>query len=88
MELACENLIRELVYWVMSEHTFVPIFGELVRFVYGSCTVEGDKLRHVMAQFAACIIEDVCLLEGWHKLMTEVPSFAVDMVCKLADRCA
>ncbi|KAF5708948.1 hypothetical protein FGLOB1_6168 [Fusarium globosum] len=29
MELAYENLIWELVYWVMSEQTFVPIFGDL-----------------------------------------------------------
>ncbi|EXL41494.1 hypothetical protein FOCG_16298 [Fusarium oxysporum f. sp. radicis-lycopersici 26381] len=87
MDLACENLVWELVHWVMSERTFVPIFGGLIRFVYSSCHIQGGKLRRILANFAACVLEDVCLLEGWHELITEVPSFAVDMVCKLADRC-
>ncbi|KAF5675928.1 hypothetical protein FDENT_9646 [Fusarium denticulatum] len=85
-ELAYENLIWELVYWVMSEQTFVPIFGDLVRYVYGSCITEEEEgerrggLCHVLAQFAACVVEDVCLLDGWHELVTEVPSFARDMI--------
>ncbi|RBA10335.1 hypothetical protein FPRO05_04924 [Fusarium proliferatum] len=81
MELAYENLIWELVYWVMSEQTFVPIFGDLVRYVYGSCIAEEEGLSHVLAQFAACVVEDICLLDGWHELITEVPSFARNMIC-------
>ncbi|KAL6409081.1 hypothetical protein AUP68_05450 [Ilyonectria robusta] len=87
MDLTCANLVRELVYWVMSAQTFVPIFGELVRFVYGICTVEGDKLRLLVAQFAACVVGDISHLEGWHELLTEIPAFAVDLVHKLANRC-
>ncbi|KAH7129640.1 hypothetical protein B0J13DRAFT_453481, partial [Dactylonectria estremocensis] len=88
MDLTCANLVRELVYWVMSVRTFVPVFGELVRFVYGGCTVEGDKLRLLVAQFAACVVEDISHLEGWYELLTEIPAFAVDLVRKLANRCA
>ncbi|KAF5553758.1 hypothetical protein FPHYL_8644 [Fusarium phyllophilum] len=83
-ELAYENLIWELVYWVMSEQTFVPIFGDLIRYVYDSCIAEEEGLCHVLAQFAACVVEDVCLLDGWHELVTEVPSFARDMIYALA----
>ncbi|KAJ4200797.1 hypothetical protein NW759_015823 [Fusarium solani] len=86
MGLSCINLARELVYWVMSVQTFMPIFGELVRFIYGSC--EGDKLRLLVAQFATCVVEDVSHLEGWDELLTEVPAFAVDLVRELADRYA
>ncbi|KAK7398513.1 hypothetical protein QQX98_012106 [Neonectria punicea] len=86
MDLSCINLARELAYWVMSVQTFVPIFGELVRFIYGSC--EGEKLRLLVAQFAACVVEDVSQLEGWDELLTEVPAFAVGLVRELADRYA
>ncbi|RSL64174.1 hypothetical protein CEP51_013192 [Fusarium floridanum] len=86
MGLSCINLARELVYWVMSVQTFMPIFGELVRFIYGSC--EGGKLRLLVAQFATCVVEDVSHLEGWDELLTEVPAFAVGLVRELADRYA
>lgn len=86
--LARENLIRQLVHWVMSEDTFIPIFGELVRLVYHDCTDGENSLHHVLAQFASCVFEDVRLLEGWHGLIAEVPSFSIDLVYKLTDRCA
>jgi hypothetical protein len=86
MELACENLVWELVYWIMSEETFVSIFGDLVRYVYSHCMAGDVKLCHILAQFAACVVEDVCLLDGWYELITEVPCFAKDLVYKLADR--
>lgn len=70
----------------MSAQTFVPIFRELIRFVYGTCTVEGDKPRLLVAQFAACIVRDISHLEGWHELLTEIPAFTVDLVHKLANR--
>ncbi|CVL00271.1 uncharacterized protein FMAN_09778 [Fusarium mangiferae] len=87
MKLARCNLAWQLVHWVMSEHTLMPIFGDLVRFVYNGCTVEGDDLRLILAQFAACVSEEVCLLGGWYELIAEVPSFVVDVMRELAIRC-
>jgi hypothetical protein len=87
MRLAQRNLAWQLVHWVMSKHTFMPIFGELVRFIYNSCTTEGDHLRRVLAQFAACVFEDVYLLGGWNELTAEVPSFTTDVLRGLASRC-
>ena len=72
MDLAYENLLQNLVHWVMSTQTFVPIYGELICFVYGSC-MDGDKLRLVMAHFAACVVEDESHLEGcWNSLEIEI----------------
>ncbi|KAI5465108.1 hypothetical protein BGZ63DRAFT_452205 [Mariannaea sp. PMI_226] len=88
MDLSYENLVQDLVYWVMSAQTFMPIYGELIRFVYGSCKTEGDKLRLLMAHFAACVAEDVSHLEGWPELLNTVPAFAIDLVRELTYRCA
>ncbi|KAG5758538.1 hypothetical protein H9Q72_013327 [Fusarium xylarioides] len=87
MDLAYENLLQNLVHWVMSTQTSVPIYGELIRFVYGSC-MDGDKLRLLMAHFAACVVEDVSHLEGWPELLNDVPAFTIGLVHKLTSRCA
>ncbi|KAJ4248086.1 hypothetical protein NW762_012856 [Fusarium torreyae] len=86
---SCVAAMRDYSSCICSDpNPFMPILGELVRFVYDRCTIDGDSLRHVLAQFAACMFEDVRYLGGWHELITEVPSFAVDTFRKLTDRCA
>ena len=32
----------------------------------------------LVAQFAACVVEDVCGLEGWSVLFHDVPDFVAD----------
>lgn len=39
-----------------------------------------------MAQFAACVVEDVSGLEGWSVLKKEVPDFMADLVNQMTDR--
>jgi hypothetical protein len=80
MDLACKKLVHELGYWTISVLTFVPEFGGLVRHVYNDCTTAESQLRQAVAEFAACVVEDVGGLEGWRLLLTEVPGFAVDLL--------
>jgi hypothetical protein len=85
MDLACSYLVHELSQWTISTSVFVPEFGGLVRYVYGR-TAQGCQLRLLVAQFAACVVEDVCGLEGWSVLLHEVPDFVADLVNQLTSR--
>jgi hypothetical protein len=51
--------------------------------VYSNSTAK-SQLRQLVAGFAACVVEDVCVLEGWTTLFNEVPDFAADLVKKMA----
>ena len=86
MDLACKKLAHELVQWTISVSTFVPEFGGLVRYVYNDCTTAESQLRQLVAQFAACVVEDVGGLEGWRLLLNEVPDFAVDLLSQVTNR--
>jgi len=85
MDLACAHLVDELSQWTISASAFVPDFGGLVRYVY-SRVARGCELRLLVAQFAACVIEDVSGLEGWPALLHEVPDFTVDLVNQMIKR--
>ncbi|KAK3943776.1 hypothetical protein QBC46DRAFT_417847 [Diplogelasinospora grovesii] len=86
MELACSYLVEELAYWTISAWDFVPKFSALVRYVYGNRTAEECRLQRVVAQFAACVVEDVRDFEGWSGLLNEVPDFTIDLVGQVTDR--
>src|SRR3569833_2828116 len=83
---ANSNLAHELMQWTISEAFFIPDFGGLVRYVYDDRTVAGCKLRQLVAQFAACVVEDVSGLGGWLELLNEVPDFASDFVKQMISR--
>ena len=80
MDFAYGELATSLAEWVMFENTFLKEFGKLVRFVYNEAMVECSKLRELVAQFAACVMDDVWRLDGWLELLREVQDFVVDMV--------
>ncbi len=86
MDLAYSQLAYELAEWVISPSAFVPEFGGLVRYVYGNRTDRGCQLRRLVAEFAACVVEDVNDLEGWTMLLEEVPTFTADLVNLMTDR--
>lgn len=86
MHLSCKLLVRELAQWTVSESTFVPVFGALVRYVYNHLTEEGYPIRQLVAQFATCVVEDISGLEGWSSLLSEVPRFATDLISEMTMR--
>jgi len=86
MDLACAKLVHGLADWTMSAATFVPQFGGLVRYVYDERTMVGCQLRLLVAQFAACVVEDVEALDEWPALVNEVPDFAVDLMRQMTNR--
>ena len=85
MDLACSYLVHELSQWTISASAFVPEFAISVRYVY-SRTDPGCQLRLVVAQFAACVVEDVSGLEGWSALFNETPGFGADLVYQMTNR--
>lgn len=86
MDLAFSQLAHELTQWTIWPSAFVPGFGGLVRYVYGNHTAGGCQLRQLVAQFTACVVEDVSGLEGWSTLLKEVPDFAADLVDQMTNR--
>ena len=85
MELASARLVHVLANWTMFSSAFIADFGGVARYVYGN-TMTGSKLRLVLAHFAACVVEDVQLLEGWPLLLNDVPDFGVDLVNQMTQR--
>lgn len=86
MDLASSQLAYALAHWTISPSAFVPEFGELVRYVYGDRTAGGRQLRRLVAEFAACLVEDVGSLEGWHLLLKDAPAFAADLILHMVNR--
>ncbi|KAH8889957.1 hypothetical protein GQ53DRAFT_842496 [Thozetella sp. PMI_491] len=85
MDLAFSKLAYRLAQWTISESAFVPEFGGLVRYVYGN-SAAGSQLRRLVAEFAACVVEDVSSLEGWPVLLEDMPAFAADLVRQMMER--
>jgi len=79
-------LVIELAHWTISASAFIPEFGRIVRYVYDCHTIGGRLLRNLMAQFAACVVEDVSCLDGWRELLNEMPDFTVDLVNETTNR--
>ena len=55
-----QSWLKNLAHWTMSESAFTNDFGGLVRYVYSVRTTAGCQLQRLMAEFAACMTEDVC----------------------------
>jgi len=87
MDLACGHLVHELSHWTMYRESFVSEFGDLLRYVYDN-TVAGCQLRLLVAQFAACVVEDVTAMEEWVAMLNDVPDFAGDLINQLMNRLA
>lgn len=85
-DLAYAKLAYELSHWTISESAFIPEFGGLVRYVYSDRMTAGYQLQQLVAEFAACVVEDVCGLEGWSALLNEVPDFAAGLVKQMTNR--
>lgn len=79
MDYACSQLALELANFVIRATLFVPVFKRLVQYVYNECDTSDSTLRLLVAEFAACVLEDVSKLEGWKGLLTDVPTFKVDL---------
>lgn len=80
MESAHKQLAISLAEWVIFDSIFVQEFGKLARFVYSEEIGNCSKLQQLVAQFAACVFDDVWILDGWVELLREVQNFAVDTV--------
>lgn len=85
-DLSCAKLAHDLAHWTISESAFITEFGGLVRYVYSDRTTAGCQLERLVAEFAACVVEDVCGLEGWSALLNEVPDFAADLIKQMTVR--
>lgn len=83
MDNSCSQLAHELVKWTISPSDFVSDFGPLVRYVYNDCTADNRTLQHLVAQFAACLVEDVTGFKHWTGLLTQVPAFAIDLISQI-----
>lgn len=83
MDYTCPRLARELAQWEICASDFIRDFKELVRYVHNYCAVGDCSLRLLIARFATCAIEDVSTLEGWTKLLAEVPTFEADLGLEL-----
>ncbi|KAM5357288.1 hypothetical protein ACJZ2D_016425 [Fusarium nematophilum] len=86
MDLASSQLALELAQWGIWPSSFVSEFGDLVRYVYKNCPTGECRLTQIVAQYAACVAEDVCGLKGWSILLKEVPNFAADLVDQMTSR--
>ncbi len=88
MELACKNIAHELTYLTVSALTFMPIMTDLVHHVYGRDTADGHAIRGLVAQFTACIADDVIAFTGWAELLKKFPAFARDYAHQVTLRLA
>ncbi|KAL7907077.1 hypothetical protein GGI35DRAFT_487482 [Trichoderma velutinum] len=76
--------------WVtLKEFTLYPermgdIVG-LVRYSFQN-TLEGDKLRTLLKDFCACIVEDLCKGQGFQDLIYEAPEFACELIKEMSTR--
>jgi hypothetical protein len=86
MNLASTRLALELAQHDVWPSAFISEFGNLVRYVYGHCPAGEHFLKKLVTQYAACVVEDVCRLEGRWILLKEVPGFAADLVNQMIDR--
>lgn len=78
MDVAGSRFSHELAHWVINVSEFVKDFGRVVGYLYHNRT--GDNaLQLLIAQFAACIVEDVKDLDGWAELLKDVPAFCQDL---------
>ncbi|RYP52666.1 hypothetical protein DL768_002222 [Monosporascus sp. mg162] len=64
MDLAYSQLAVELTQWIISPSAFASEFGGPVRYVCGNCKDREYQLRRLVAEFAACVVEDVTGLKG------------------------
>ena len=83
MDLASSRLVLELAQCDIWPSSFVSEFGDLVRYVYKNCPAGECRLTQIVAQYAACVAEDMSELSV---LSTEVPAFAADVVDQMARR--
>merc|ERR1712000_384699 len=83
MDLASSRLVLELAQCDIWPSSFVSEFGDLVRYVYKNCPAGECRLTQIVAQYAACVAED---MSGLSVLFTEVPAFAADVVDQMAER--
>ncbi|OAA33841.1 hypothetical protein BBO_09458 [Beauveria brongniartii RCEF 3172] len=88
MKLACKNMVHELTYLTISALTFMTIVKDLIHYVYGCDTTEGHSVRQLLAQFAACVADDVIAFIGWAELLERVPAFARDYAYEVTRRLA
>jgi hypothetical protein len=87
MDAACGALVAELGAWQMERATFVKELGALARYVYEEGrTADGCQLRLLVAQFVACVVEDVQVLDEWEYLIGDVPELAVDLMRQMTNR--
>jgi len=56
------------------------LWGSRSVYIYGNSTTVGSQLRRLVAGLAACVVEDVCDLDGWSALLSEAPDFATDLI--------
>ncbi|XWW92450.1 hypothetical protein V2A60_000373 [Cordyceps javanica] len=60
----------------------------LVHHVYGRDTTDGHAIRELVAQFTACIADDVIAFTGWAELLKKFPAFARDYAHQVTLRLA
>ncbi|PNP55951.1 hypothetical protein THARTR1_03888 [Trichoderma harzianum] len=73
------DLSAHKVWATLKEFTLYPermgdVVG-LVRYAFQN-TLEKDKLRALLKDFCACIVEDLCKGQGFQDLICETPEFA------------
>ncbi|RYO87918.1 hypothetical protein DL764_008797 [Monosporascus ibericus] len=85
-DVASFRLAYELAHWTISATTFVPIFSKLVHHTYAICKTEAGGLRQLVASYAACVGEDIAVLEGWEALLQDVHGFTLDLVQQMMAR--
>ncbi|KAM3537532.1 hypothetical protein ARSEF1564_009548 [Beauveria bassiana] len=79
MDVASSSFTSELARWVINDSEFITDFGRVLSYLYRSRA--GDNaLQLLIAQFAACIVDDVRNLDSWAELMKDVPAFHYDLV--------
>lgn len=78
-DFAYGELATSLAEWVIFDNSFLKAFGKFVWFVYNEAVVECSKLRELVTQFAACVMDDVWRFDGWLELLREVQNFTVAM---------
>ncbi|KAL6693357.1 hypothetical protein J3F84DRAFT_380617 [Trichoderma pleuroticola] len=83
------DLSAHKVWATLKEFTLYPermgdVVG-LVRYAFQN-TLEKDKLRALLKDFCACIVEDLCKGQGFQDLICETPEFACELIKEMSTR--
>ncbi|UKZ81768.1 hypothetical protein TrVFT333_009541 [Trichoderma virens FT-333] len=83
------NFSIHKLYATLKEFALYPgRMGDIIGLAKYSFTntIVGDKLRTLLANYCACIVEDICKRQDFQELINEAPDFACELIREMSVR--